>query len=182
MSKTPSLNMMDCAQVRRWVQQRLDGDFLPPDDRVYLDGHLEICEICGYWSAQIERAIALIAVWQEPKPTAQFTARLMKVLGLSAVPAWVRWAASVAIGLAGAWIASLFVFGERLSERGTPWLVRVLGFSRQLSTLGSAANISPARILEVVAVFFGAALTLLIMGVLAGKMVNRTRTSTLKDL
>ena len=178
MTKTPSANVMDCAQTRRWVQLKLDGEELPPELKGAFEGHLASCVRCATWAAKMETMIAKLARLREPRPSAQFEARLMRALGLAPLPLWLRWAAGVALGLAGAWSVVLLLVGENAvfhAREGLYLVPRALHFSKLISYLRpNLAEYLPG-ILSAASILLGALVILLVLGILASRMLSRTR-------
>lgn len=184
MSKEASAIVMDCAESRRWVECRLDGDEIPGKARGKLERHLVSCEGCRMWAAQMETALVRLQTLKEPGPSMQFKARLMRVLGLSPLPLWLRWAAGVVAGLSAAWLLAISFLGDRFLSsvrEGLPLLPRILRLGEHLITAKSGLAPYLSGIIEIVVIIFGAAVVLVALGIVASRMVNRTRPATIRS-
>lgn len=182
MNKTPSANVMDCAETREWVQRRLDGEELPDELVGRFHMHLVSCRACSTWTAQMEATVAKIARLREPKPSFGFEARLMRALGLAPVPLWLRWAAGVAIGMAGAWSVALLLLGENAfshAREGLTLVPHALHLGRLLSYLSPNLAGRLPDILSLGSVLFGAMAILLVLGITASRMLTKVRTKPL---
>jgi|GEM_PF-3205043 len=185
MTKTPSANVMDCAQTRRWVQLKLDGEELPPELKGAFEGHLASCVRCATWAPKMETMIAKLARLREPRPSFGFEARLMRVLGLAPVPLGLRWAAGVALGLVGAWCVLFFLVGGQLvsgARTGLSYLPRALRFGKHLSLLQPNIATSLPDILNVAFIILGAAVILIVLGLLAMRMLRRKEQLTPRNV
>jgi len=182
MNETPSANVMDCAETRRWVQLRLDGEELPPELKGAFEGHLSSCTRCAAWAAKMETMIAKVARLHEPRSSFGFESRLMCALGLSTVPLWTKWAAGVALGVAGAWCVALLLVGENAvfhAREGLSLVPRALHFSKLISYLRPNLAGRLPDILSLGSILLGAMAILLVLGILASRMLTRVHTKPL---
>lgn len=185
MTKTPSANVMDCAQTREWVQRRLDGEKIADELVGRFQMHLASCPGCARWAAEMEKAVTKLRTLREPGPSAQFKARLMRVLGLAPVPLGLRVAAGVALGLVGAWCVLFFLLGGQLvsgARAGLSYLPRALRFGKHLSLLQPNIATSLPDILNLAFIVLGAAVILIVLGLLAIRMLRRKEQLTPRNV
>lgn len=175
---------MDCAESRRWVECRFDGDEIPEKTRQKLEKHLASCEACRLWSAQMESALSRLRTLKEPGPGMFFQARLMYTLGLNPFPVWLRWVGGVAAGLSAAWLIIVSLLGERLLSsirEGLPSLPRILRLGEHLVAARSGLTPYLTGMIQVVIVIFAAAVILLVLGIVARRMMNRTSPAAIRS-
>jgi predicted anti-sigma-YlaC factor YlaD len=185
MTKTPSANVMDCSETREWVQRRLDGEKIPDELVGRFQIHLVSCPGCARWATEMEKAVAKMKILREPKPSAQFKARLIRVLGLAPVPVGLRVAAGVALGLVGAWCVAFFILGDQLvsgASAGLSYLPRALRFGKHLSLIQPNITTSLPDILNLAFIVLGAAVILIVLGLLAMRMLRRKEQLTPRNI
>lgn len=178
MTKTPSANMMDCTQVRRWVQVKLDGERIPDDLMGKFQMHLVACRECAKWAAKMHKMVTRVARLREPGPSWGFESRLMRALGLSPVPVWMRWAAGAAIGMAGAWSIAVLLLGQNAISHATQGLTlvpRAVHFGKLLSYLNPNLSQYLPNILSAGSILVGALVIMVVLGVIAARMLGKTK-------
>jgi len=181
MSKTPSakvMNVMGCAQARRWLQLRLDGERIPDRAGEGLRRHLAACRECRAWAADMESALAGLKTLREPSPSPRLKARLMRALGFAPVPRWLYWAAGAAAGLSAAWFVGVSLVSGRLlsvAGRAIPLMPRILRLGRHL--LAARGNLAPylSGLMETLGFFLAAFVLLVVLGVLSSRRLMRMR-------
>jgi predicted anti-sigma-YlaC factor YlaD len=188
MTKTPSVNVMDCTETREWVQRKLDGEKIPDELVGKFQMHLVSCGECATWSANMHKVVARVARLREPGPSFGFESRLMRVLGLTGVtgvPLWMKWAAWAALGMAGAWGVLIFLVGGQLvsgASAGLSYLPRALRFGKHLSLIQPNVATSLPDILNLAFIVLGAAVILIVLGLLAMRMLRRKEPSTPRNV
>jgi len=177
MRDNTSALVMDCAESRKWIELRFDGEEIPDAITRKLDKHLASCEGCRLWATQMESALAKLQMITEPLPTQQFKTRLMRELGLSPVPVWLRWAGGVLAGLSAAWLLAVTLLGDRLlgaAREGIPVVSRLLRIGQYLIPAGSGSSLLTSAT-EIGIIILGGAVMLIVLGILARRMVNRAQ-------
>lgn len=175
MTKSPSVNVMDCATTRKWVQRKLDGEEMAAGVKKAYDAHIASCMKCHAWVGQLEQSVRLIGMLADPRPSAGFQRRLMRVLGLEPVPVWLRWAAGVALGFSAAWLIGLSLLPQLVTPslgKGVSTVSRIWGI---LSRVVVPSTEMVAGMIEIGIVIFAAAIILVILGVVAGRMMRRRK-------
>ncbi|MBD3284813.1 hypothetical protein GF359_00545 [candidate division WOR-3 bacterium] len=178
MKDNTSAIVMDCAESRKWIELRFDGEEIPEAITKKLDKHLASCDGCRSWAARMETALAKLETLAEPQPTGRFKARLMRELGLSPVPVWLRWAGGVAAGFFAAWLLAVTFLGDRLlgaAREGIPVLSRLLRIGQYLLPAGSGQNSILTIATEIGIIILGGAILLIALGILARRMVTRAQ-------
>ena len=184
MKPNTSAKLMDCAESRRWVESRIDGEEIPPEVKSRLDRHLASCESCREWASLMEIAIVKLKMIKEPQPSMKFKVRLMRELGLNPVPIWLRWVGGITTSLTLVWLAVISFFSDALlnsAREGLPMLPRILRMGEPLffSRPGLTQYLPGA--LEMVLIVFGAAVVLITLGIMASRRINRTSPSTVRS-
>jgi len=179
MTKLPSVNVMDCATTRKWIQRQLDGDSLPPKLKEKFNAHLKSCKLCNLFAKQLSETVEMVQTIPYPAPSLGFQARLMRSLGLAPLPVWLRWFTGFALGFVSLWIISLITLGESLSFglfKQLGWITRFFKFSKEL--FGFAQGLDALTILLPVGIIF----TLVFLGILSSRMMHKSHHATPRSI
>ncbi len=82
---------MNCSDARKIIQAQIEGR-IPGDQQALIEGHLQSCEQCRLYAAELKKTIETLQGLEELKPPTGLTARVMKKIREEALPrkSWIE--------------------------------------------------------------------------------------------